>query len=362
MGRDYYVNLAKSNASFPIGADLVLREHLHSEEILEDGARLGQIVAESALRFKTPLAMPVMDLMLEKKNMLRFLLDGNEREITKWHFTSCPSDQQIALIRKGINSPFDRRLQANIEAIRYVADHTTLVPVGMSIGPFSLMTKMLSDPITPVFMAGTGLTSEDDDDVKMIETLMELCTEMVLRSFKEQARAGAKAFFIAEPAANKVFISPNQMANGSDVFERLVLSHLRRIKAVMNEANIDLIFHCCGELTEEMVRGFNSLRPTMISFGSSRNLWEDAALIDKDIVLYGNLPSKKFFSDELISVQDVRETGRELQKKMAEADHPFILGTECDVLHVNGCEKQLMEKAMAIVHLSDEQRSLIRAA
>jgi uroporphyrinogen-III decarboxylase len=182
----------------------------------------------------------------------------------------------------------------------------------------------------------------------MVETLLDLSVTMILRSLKAQIAAGAKVFFIAEPAANKVYISPNQMAAGSDVFERMAIKYLRQIKAAMDEAGVDLFFHCCGELTDEMVRGFASLRPVVMSLGSSRVLWDDAKLIDKDIVLYGNLPSKKFYSDELIRVEEVESACAEHRAKMSATRHPYILGTECDVLCVEGCEKTLMNKAMTI--------------
>jgi hypothetical protein len=38
--------------------------------------------------------------------------------------------------------------------VRYIAERTDLLPVRMLIGPFSLMTKFLADPISPVAMAG----------------------------------------------------------------------------------------------------------------------------------------------------------------------------------------------------------------
>ena len=349
MDRQYYLELAGSGISFPIGADLVLKEYADHEEILRDGKRLGQVIAEAARRFNTPLAMPVMDLVLEKAMMLRALGGIAEADIPTWHFSACPTDQQIANIRKGIQAPLNARLQANVDAVRYIAENTDLVPVGMSIGPFSLMTKLIADPITPVYMAGMGLASEDDPDVKMIETIMDLAVETILRSFNAQAQAGAKAFFIAEPAANLVYISPIQMAQGSNVFDRLVLKYLRRIKDAMDQAGVDLFFHCCGELTNEMILGFTQLRPVLLSLGSSRKLWEDAQIVPKDIILYGNLPSKKFFSDEMISLCDVRRTAVESLARMKAAGHPYILGTECDVLCVPGHQKTLMAKAMAIV-------------
>jgi len=362
MSREFFIEMAKTGLAFPIGADLVLKEYKDHEEILRDGVRLGHVIAEAARRFKTPIAIPVMDLMLEKALLLRSLGDISESDIPTWHFSGCPTSEQLSKIHQKIHGPLDPRLQANIDAIKFIADNTDLVPVGMSIGPFSLMTKLLSDPITPVYMAGTGLTAENEPEVKTIETLMELAVEIILHSFKAQANAGAKAFFIAEPAANKVYISPNQMKQGSDIFERMILKYLRRIKSELNNAGIDLIFHCCGELTEEMLKGFVSLKPAMLSLGCSRKLWEDTAIIPKDIVLYGNLPSKKFFSDDAITLAEVRRNALELHEKMKTTGHPFILGTECDVLSVPGCHKPIMSKAMAIVDFNrqnDESDNLI---
>lgn len=356
MQRDYYLNLAKDGLHFPIGADLVLREDPDHEAILHDGVRLGKVVANAARRYKTPLAMPVMDLMLEKAWMLRALGGISEADIPTWHFSSTPTKAQITQIRDNIISSMDKRFIANVEAVRYIAEHTKLLPVGMSIGPFSLMTKLVSDPITPAYFAGMGETAQENDDVKMIETILELATEVILHSVRAQVKAGAKAFFIAEPAANAVYISPLQISRGSDVFERLPMKYLRKIKAELDAAGVDLFFHCCGELTNEMIRYFVSLDPAILSLGSSRKLWEDAAIVPKDIVLFGNLPSKRFFSDEMISVAEVRRLAIELLSKMEQTGHPYILGTECDVLCVPGCEKPLMEKVMAIVNCRDDHK------
>ncbi|MFA5205397.1 MAG: hypothetical protein WC708_13450, partial [Lentisphaeria bacterium] len=82
--------------------------------------------------------------------------------------------------------------------------------------------------------------------------------------------------------------------------------------------------------------------------GSSRKLWEDAALVPKDVVLYGNLPSKQFYSDDLITIDGVRQQADELAAKMRAVGHPHIVGSECDVLCVHGCEHRLMAKALAL--------------
>lgn len=333
----------------PIGTDLVLREKSDHEEILRDGVRLGKILEESARRYQTPLAFPVMDLQLEKAALLE-KFDVPAGAVPSYHFAQCPDAEKVREVIARIQAePLPVRMQANCGAITYIATHTNLMPVGMCIGPFSLMTKLLADPITPVYLSGTGATGEEDEEVKLVETCLELAMAIILESLKHQIKAGAKAIFVAEPAANKVYLSPNQIDAGSDVFERLVILHNLKIKALLDASGVDLVFHCCGELTDYMLRKFTLLEPAMLSLGSSRNLWEDAAIVPDTIVLYGNLPSKKFYSDECITRQEVEKQARDLVEKMRGVNHPFILGTECDTLSVPGCEKVISEKVEAMI-------------
>ena len=97
-----------------------------------------------------------------------------------------------------------------------------------------------------------------------------------------------------------------------------------------------------------MVSRFSTLDPAMMSLGCSRCLWEDAALVPKTTVLYGNLPTKKFYSPQL-TVAAVESLSRELLEKMRTAGHPFILGSECDVLSVPGSEEEILAKVDAFM-------------
>jgi hypothetical protein len=72
-------------------------------------------------------------------------------------------------------------------------------------------------------------------------------------------------------------------------------------------------------------------------------------LVPKQTVLFGNLASKQFYGDELISVGEVARWSRELIKRMREVGHPFTLGTERDVLSVAGCEHAIAAKVRAML-------------
>jgi glutamine synthetase len=92
-----------------------------------------------------------------------------------------------------------------------------------------------------------------------------------------------------------------------------------------------------------------------MSFGSSRRLWEDAALVPADTVLYGNLPTKRFSGSDMTAAE-VERLAQELVARMASVPHPFILGSECDVLSVPGKEGEILAKVDAANAVHDEAK------
>ncbi len=344
MSRQFFHALADRGHRVPIGVDLVLRRHADPEAILRDGERLGRVVAEAAREFNTPLGFLPMDLTLEKAMLLR-RFGVSEAESDGFHFATAPEPAERQNFARRLTGLVPTvRMAANLGALQYLAARTDLFPVGMCIGPFSLMTKLVADPITPVFLAGTGVTGSADPEVALVEAALELSLATIVRYVELQIAAGARAVLIAEPAANQVYLSPNQLQQGGELLERFVLAPNRRIAETLAAHGVDHLFHCCGELVPPILDGFCSLHPVLLSLGSSRQLWVDAARVPKDIVLYGNLPSKQFYSDQLMPPDRVARLAAELAARMKASGHPFILGTECDALHVPGTGDTILRK------------------
>ncbi len=331
---DHFRALAASGLRTPIGTDLVLHDQPDPDAVRIDGRRLAGVVREAAERYRTPLAIPLMDLRVEKADLVHRLRPGTAEEDT-FHFDLPPCDADLDHARATDAAPLLAGHRAHCDAVAEIASRGGLTPFGMSIGPFSLMTKLLADPIAAVALAGRGIAAEDEPLVATAERALELAELAVARSLRAQAEAGAAAAVVCEPAASALFVSPRQMAQGSPVFERFVLDPLIRLKALLDGHGVDLFLHDCGELTTSMVEALaGRVRPAVLSLGSSRRLWEDAAVVPPDVVLFGNLPSKHFYSDDTLPVDAVRAKTRELVARMRESGHPFILGSECDVLHV----------------------------
>lgn len=99
-----------------------------------------------------------------------------------------------------------------------------------------------------------------------------------------------------------------------------------------------------------MVRQFAlELRPAVLSLGSSRNLWEDAAGVPEDVVPFGNLPTKTFYSDATMPIEEVTRLTRETVRRMAGCGHAHILGSECDVLYVPDAAETIRRKVDAVL-------------
>jgi hypothetical protein len=346
---DHFRRLAAAGLRTPIGTDLVLHERPDPEVVRLDGRRLAGVVRDAAERYGTPLAIPLMDLRLEKADLVRCVRPG-AADPDRFHFDAPPTDSDVGRARDGEGAAFLPAHRAHLDAIAEVASRPGLTPLGMAIGPFSLATKLVADPIAAVALAGRGVPAEDEPLVAMAERGLALAEIAVRRSLRAQLEAGAAAVIVCEPAASALFVSPRQIARGSAVFDRFVLEPLLRARAVLDEAGAGLVLHDCGELTGAMVEALACrVRPAVLSLGSSRRLWEDAPLVPPDVVLFGNLPTKHFYSDETLPLEAVRSMTRDLVARMRETAHPFILGSECDVLHVEDAGETIRRKVRAML-------------
>ena len=333
----------------PIGADLVLHEEPDPDQARNDGIALGRVIEKTARRWATPLAIPLMDLRLEKTDLLA-CAGVPALDAEKYHFTSPLNESTIAALCAGQSAPLCPGSIARDQALRYIASLPDLVPVGMAIGPFSLISRLMPDPITAAAMAGSGVAPEDSDEVRLLWQCLRIAEAAVQRSVRSQIAHGARAIMICEPAACTAFLSPRQLKAGSRLFEQLVMEPNLRLKAVLDAAGCDLIFHDCGELIDLMVEAFaNRLHPVILSLGGSRKLWEDARLVPSDVVLYGNLPTKSFYSDGAMPLEEVLRRTAELVANMKACGHPHILGSECDVLFVPEAREAILTKVDAMM-------------
>lgn len=343
-GRAFYLELAKRGTRLPISAHITLHQRPDPEASRYNGKDLGEVIIETARTLDMPLAFPLMDLQTEKEWMLG-QLDVAADKMDTYHFHDELSAEQAVALGAIVDAAPTKRMRATLDAIKHVREHSDLVAVGMCIGPFSLATKLLDDPITAAYQV--GLDPEDEDALLLLQ-ILDIGAKAIRRWVEMQIEAGAQAICVCEPAYNTVYISPHEIERNPAILQQLVIEPNLQIKQLMESQGVELIFHDCGELNEAIIRSFAQLDPAILSLGSPCDLPTVAPLIGKNTVIMGNLPSKKFYSDKEITVEQVIQQGRFLLSAMERTGHPFILGTECDVLCVEGCTETIHKKVIAV--------------
>ena len=150
----------------PIGADLVLHEEPDPESVRNHGPALGRVIERTARRWNTPLAIPLMDLRLEKADLLA-RIGVSVQDADAFHFIAPLDGATLAALcneEAGSSCPGST---ARDEALQYIASIPGLYPVGMAIGPFSLVTRLMADPIAAAAMAGSdGIGHQPRDERK----------------------------------------------------------------------------------------------------------------------------------------------------------------------------------------------------
>jgi hypothetical protein len=180
--------LADAGLRTPIGTDLVLHERKDPEAVVLDGERLAAVVIEAAERYRTALAVPLMDLRLEKADLVGRVRAGAHADA--FHFDEPPTEADLERARDTAAAPFPARHRAHLDAIAAVAARRPgLVPMGMVIGPFSLATKLLPDPIGAVGLAGRGIAAADEPLVAAAERALEL-SETIRRKVEAMLTEG----------------------------------------------------------------------------------------------------------------------------------------------------------------------------
>ena len=164
----------------PVGTDLIMHEEPAPEKIRNDGAALGRVIEKS-------------------RSMLAHSVGGSADGPAPGDMTSAGSrrsargpGRHVSLSAAPLDDAALRRLTseqpgticagstARNRALAYVHTVPDLVAVGMAIGPFSLATRLMADPISAGAMAGSGVEESESDEVRLLWQCIRIAEAAVL--------------------------------------------------------------------------------------------------------------------------------------------------------------------------------------
>ena len=200
------------------------------------------------------------------------------------------------------------------KVLRALAKSLTLVndrPVfGNCTGPFSLAGRLLD--VNDILL----MTYEDPD---LVETVLEKCTQFLMKFIKTMKELGANGVIMAEPLAG--LMSPGPMQEFSSKYVRRLIDELQ-------DRDFVFVYHNCSNAIERKVDAVIATGARMFHFGDKADMWELLHALPKDVIVMGNIsPSAVFLCD---STDKMAMDTQELLRKCMICEN-FMISSGCDI-------------------------------
>jgi len=200
------------------------------------------------------------------------------------------------------------------KVLRALAKSLTLVndrPVFANCtGPFSLAGRLLD--VNDILL----MTYEDPD---LVETILEKCTQFLMKYIKTMKELGANGVIMAEPLAG--LMSPGPMQEFSS-------KYVRRLVDELQDRDFVFVYHNCSNAIERKVDAVIATGARMFHFGDKADMWELLHALPKDVIVMGNIsPSAVFLCD---STDKMAMDTQELLRKCMICEN-FMISSGCDI-------------------------------
>lgn len=202
------------------------------------------------------------------------------------------------------------RISQYLTANRLTVEGTQDKPVFAGvIGPFSLAGRLydLSEIMVACYM-----------DPEAISSLLDKCTEFILKYCRELKKIGCSGVVIAEPAAGLL---------SNEDCQAFSTEYVKRIVDAVQDDTFLVVLHNCGNkghCTEAMLNsGANAYH-----FGNAIDMVETLKYCPKDKLIMGNVDPVNVMKN--LSAKEVKAYTLDLLNRTSEFDN-FVLSTGCDL-------------------------------
>ncbi len=201
------------------------------------------------------------------------------------------------------------RTKIYIDGVKKAKERIADIPVFCGvIGPYSLAGRLYDM---------TELMMSCYDAPEMVRTLLEKCTDFIIRYIKAFQLVGADGIVLAEPAAG--LLSPDLCAEFS-------VPYVKRIVAETSNADFAFVYHNCGN-TIPLIESILTIDADAYHFGNAIALHDMLPLVPQDKLVMGNVNPVSFRSD---TPEQIREQTLAILEKCSKFPH-FTVSSGCDI-------------------------------
>jgi uroporphyrinogen decarboxylase len=157
------------------------------------------------------------------------------------------------------------------------------------------------------------------EDPELVETVLEKCTQFLMKFIKTMKELGANGVIMAEPLAG--LMSPGPMQEFSS-------KYVRRLVDELQDRDFVFVYHNCSNAIERKVDAVIATGARMFHFGDKADMWELLHALPKDVIVMGNIsPSAVFLCD---STDKMAMDTQELLRKCMICEN-FMISSGCDI-------------------------------
>ncbi len=193
------------------------------------------------------------------------------------------------------------------KAVQLIDDRPIFAGV---IGPFSLAGRLMDVSEAMIYCY---------EEPEMVETVLEKCTEFLIKYINEYKKVGANGVLIAEPLAG--LLSPALEEEFSAVY-------VKQIVEACQTDEFAIAYHNCGNSTVQQIKSITSNGCRMLHFGNAIDMADIVPSVPENIIVMGNVdPAGQFRNG---TPESVREATNEVLNKVASYKN-FIPSSGCDI-------------------------------
>lgn len=164
------------------------------------------------------------------------------------------------------------RTQIYIDAIEKAVQMITDRPVFAGvIGPFSLAGRLMDVTEAMIYCY---------EEPEMVETILEKCTEFLIKYINAYKAVGANGVVMAEPLAG--MLSPK-------LEEEFSAPYVKKIIEATQDENFVVCYHNCGDNTVLQAKSIIQNGSRLLHFGNSIDMTKMLPLIPESIMCMGNV-------------------------------------------------------------------------
>ena len=278
------------------------------EQLLKSSSEMALGVRLIADRYDMPFATTYMDLSVEAEAFgAKCTFHTDDIPTITGQLVSTQEEADALAVPEVGAGRTGKVIRALTKAMILVNDRPVFANC---TGPFSIAGRLMD--VNEILL----LTYEEPE---LVHSVLEKCTEFLIKYIGALKAAGANGVIMAEPLAGLMSVGP---------MKEFSSDYVRRIVDELQDRDFVFCYHNCSNAIEKKVDAVLATGARMFHFGDQADMWQLLETMPDNVIVMGNIsPSAVFMCD---STDKMALDTQTLLRKCMIHDN-FMISSGCDI-------------------------------